>query len=62
MMAEILSWSHSRGVFAGVSLQGSTLREDAGENKELYGKEITQQGDYQGQLVSAERRRGLMAC
>jgi lipid-binding SYLF domain-containing protein len=28
-------------VFAGVSLQGSTLREDSGENKELYGKELT---------------------
>jgi len=41
MMAEILSWSHARGAFAGVSLQGSTLREDAGENKLLYGKDIT---------------------
>jgi lipid-binding SYLF domain-containing protein len=41
MMAEILAWSRSRGVFAGISLQGSTLREDAGENRELYGKEIT---------------------
>ena len=41
MMAEILSWSHARGAFAGVSLQGSTLREDASENKLLYGKDIT---------------------
>jgi len=40
MMAEILAWSRSRGVFAGLSLQGSTLREDSGENKELYGREI----------------------
>lgn len=41
MMAEILAWSRSRGVFAGASLQGSTLREDSGENKELYGREIS---------------------
>ena len=40
MMAEMLAWSRSRGVYAGISLQGSTLREDAGENKELYGKEM----------------------
>lgn len=40
MMAEILAWSRSRGVFAGLALQGSTLREDSGENEELYGREI----------------------
>jgi len=41
MMAEILAWSRSRGVFAGISLQGSTLRDDSGENKALYGKELS---------------------
>jgi lipid-binding SYLF domain-containing protein len=41
MRAEILSWSRSRGAFAGVSLKGSTLREDAKANKALYGKEYT---------------------
>jgi len=41
MRAEMLAWSRARGVFAGVALQGSTLREDSGENKELYGKEVT---------------------
>jgi SH3 domain-containing YSC84-like protein 1 len=41
MRAEMLAWSRSRGVFAGVALQGSTLREDSGENKDLYGKDIT---------------------
>jgi len=40
LTAEILTWSRSRGLFAGVSLNGSTLREDAGWNKELYGKDI----------------------
>lgn len=36
MTAEILSWSRSRGVFAGVSLQGATLREDLDDNEALY--------------------------
>lgn len=40
MRAEMLAWSRSRGVFAGVSLQGSTLRTDNDENKDLYGREI----------------------
>lgn len=38
MRAEILSWSRSRGVFAGLSLQGATLRQDIDDNKEMYGK------------------------
>lgn len=40
MRAEILSYSRSRGLFAGVSLEGSTLRQDKGANKKLYGREI----------------------
>jgi SH3 domain-containing YSC84-like protein 1 len=40
MRAEILSYSRSRGVFAGVSLEGSTLRSDGGANRNLYGKEL----------------------
>jgi lipid-binding SYLF domain-containing protein len=39
--AEILSWSRARGVFAGVALQGATLREDKDANKEIYGQELT---------------------
>jgi len=38
MTAEILSWSRSHGVFAGVSLDGSTLRNDIDVNAELYGQ------------------------
>lgn len=38
MRAEILSYSRARGVFAGVSLAGSTLRPDNGGNTKLYGK------------------------
>jgi len=40
MRAEILSYSRSRGLFAGISLEGSTLRPDNGANKVLYGKEV----------------------
>ena len=38
MRAEILSWSRSRGVFAGISLQGATLRQDVDDNQEMYGR------------------------
>jgi SH3 domain-containing YSC84-like protein 1 len=41
MKAEILSWSRSRGVFAGLSLEGATLRQDEDENAQLYGKPLT---------------------
>ena len=40
MRAEILSYSRAKGLFAGVSLEGSTLRPDNGANEELYGREI----------------------
>ena len=40
MKAEILSYSRARGAFAGVSLEGSTLRSDDDANKNLYGKEL----------------------
>jgi SH3 domain-containing YSC84-like protein 1 len=38
--AEILSYSRSRGLFAGVSLEGSTLRSDGGANRNLYGRDL----------------------
>ncbi len=41
MRAEILSYSRSRGLFAGISLEGSTLRPDNSANKNLYGKEVS---------------------
>ncbi len=40
MRAEMLSYSRSRGLFAGVSLQGATMRPDADANEELYGKKL----------------------
>jgi SH3 domain-containing YSC84-like protein 1 len=41
MRAEILSYSRSRGLFAGVSLEGSTLRPDNSANEKLYGRKLT---------------------
>jgi SH3 domain-containing YSC84-like protein 1 len=41
MGAEILSYSRSRGLFAGVSLAGSTLRSDKEANERIYGRKIT---------------------
>jgi SH3 domain-containing YSC84-like protein 1 len=41
MQAEILSYSRNKGLFAGVSLEGSTLRSDGGANENLYGKKLT---------------------
>jgi lipid-binding SYLF domain-containing protein len=40
MRAEILSYSRTRGLFAGVSLEGSTIRPDNGDNRRVYGKNI----------------------
>src|SRR5260370_3702062 len=40
LRAEMLSWSRSRGAFAGVSLQGATLRQDVHDNEEIYGRPL----------------------
>lgn len=40
MRAEILTYSRTRGVFAGIALNGATLRDDDDTNQELYGKEL----------------------
>jgi len=38
--AEILSWSRSKGLFAGIALNGATMRPDRDDNKELYGEKL----------------------
>jgi lipid-binding SYLF domain-containing protein len=62
MMAEILAWSRARGVFAGVSLQGSTLRQDDGENRELYGRDITNREVVTGTMAPPAAAAELMAA
>ena len=41
MRAEVLSYSRTRGLFAGISLEGSTLRSDGSANKKLYGRSLS---------------------
>lgn len=41
MSAEILSYSRAKGLFAGVSLEGSTLRSDGSANEKLYGRKVS---------------------
>jgi lipid-binding SYLF domain-containing protein len=50
MHAEILAYSRSRGVFAGISLEGATLRPDHGDNRELYGRAVTQAEILRGEV------------
>ena len=41
MRAEILSWSRTHGLFAGISLQGATLRQDLRDNSAIYGRKVS---------------------
>ncbi len=50
MSAEILAWSRSRGIFAGVSLDGATLRPDNDDNAKIYGKPVTQKEILRGEV------------
>ena len=61
MRAEILSYSRSRGVFAGVSLEGATLRPDNEDNRELYGREITSRAILTGRVHHPASARTLYA-
>lgn len=56
MNAEILSYSRNKGLFAGVSLEGSTLRSDGGANENLYKKKLT------AKEIIRQGRVGIPAC
>ncbi len=58
--AEILSWSRSRGLFAGLSLEGSTLRPDESEDFKLYGEKVSNQQILQGDLKTPRGARPLV--
>src|ERR1700683_3022727 len=62
LLAEILSWSRSRGLFAGLSLEGSTLRPDESEDAKLYGEKVTNQQILQGDLNTPAGARPLVAA
>ena len=57
MRAEILSYSCARGLFAGVSLEGSTLHPDSSANHKLYGRELVAREIVSGK-VATRRGRG----
>ena len=61
MQAEILSWSRSRGVFAGISLQGATLRQDLDDNNELYGKAYENKEILTGKVAVAAKASKLIS-
>jgi lipid-binding SYLF domain-containing protein len=58
--AEILSYSRARGLFAGISLAGSTLRPDNDANKKLYGKEISAKDIVFNRAVHAPKSASLL--
>ena len=60
--AEILTYSRSRGLFAGISLQGATLRPDADWNKEMYGKELSNEDIVLGTTQPPTAASKLMAA
>jgi lipid-binding SYLF domain-containing protein len=51
MHADILSWSRSQGLFAGLALEGATLRQDLDDNASIYGKKL------ENRAIVTERRR-----
>lgn len=61
MQAKILSYSRSRGVFAGVSLEGATLRPDHDANERIYGTKVTPEEILSGQIPPPEATRELSA-
>jgi len=59
--AEILSYSRSRGAFAGISLEGATLRPDEDSNAELYGKKLTNEQIVMGKIKAPKSGSKLTA-
>lgn len=63
LKAEILSYSRSRGLFAGISLEGATLRPDEDTNRELYGHDSTNReiltGDFKTPAAAAKFEHAL---
>src|SRR5216684_2500149 len=60
MHAEILTYSRSRGLFAGVSLEGSTLRQDNSANEKIYGRKVTAREIVRGHAVGTPASGQLM--
>jgi lipid-binding SYLF domain-containing protein len=61
MSAEILAYSRSRGIFAGLTFDGATLRPDNDDNRKAYGLEITQGEILHGKVQPPASANGLYA-
>jgi len=61
MHAEILAYSRARGVFAGISLEGSTLRPDSDDNADVYGRKIAQSEILSGKVQPTAAARPLLS-
>jgi len=61
MHAKILSYSRSRGLFAGVALEGGTLRVDRGDNEKLYGRAVGPAEIVDGKVATPPEGRELIA-
>jgi lipid-binding SYLF domain-containing protein len=61
MRAEILSYSRSRGVFAGLALTGATLRPDLDDNKAMYGKPLSNKEIVEGRMAPPAAASKFMA-
>jgi SH3 domain-containing YSC84-like protein 1 len=61
MHADILSWSRSQGLFAGVALEGATLRQDLDDNDTLYGRKIENREIVTTGVRAPESARALLA-
>jgi len=59
MSAEMLSYSRAQGVFAGVSLSGTSLAPDSGDNEKIYGKKVTGEQIFAG-AVQAPASAGVL--
>ena len=60
MKAQMLSYSRSRGVFAGVSVSGMTLRVDGDANKNLYGEKVAPEQILKGDVTMPEQAKPLI--
>jgi lipid-binding SYLF domain-containing protein len=62
MDAEILTYSRAKGLFAGVSLDGATLRPDKDDNRDFYGKDIDPSTIINGEVAMPAEARPLLSA
>jgi lipid-binding SYLF domain-containing protein len=59
--ADILSWSRSQGLFAGLALEGATLRQDLDDNATLYGQRLENRDIVRNGVAAPEAAAKLIA-